>query len=1028
MFRIEFSDDLNKIQKGLNDQWMDKIIKKMPFPIAYPLHRAREEGYPWHQVLKDLLNAVLHYAALLAVSEYMASGEEPDFDINEVIQERIGRGISEGHWLSFIRICVKKRENKTKIPILSEVFFALEKENKVLLEDDEHDMKPRREGLLSTWIALRNKFIHGPELNDQAKKERIDKILSLVKSIIHFLEPLSEYHYCHRIKGKRFEGLFDLTGVEDFRELEFDGALGKSEGLLIIDQKKKEYLPLFPLYISYKGKKGIIKEDSEVYLINTIEKQKPSQYMSPPGNFVSPKEMKEHVIGYFNKKRIYEKRQDIELAEVYTKGLEKNRWIVEELVAQGLYIPDKYVEREEFARDIEAFLSSGKKAVIISGESGSGKTSSLIHWAGNMLQNNEMAFMIRCEGLPAAALNPDKLERTLSEELGYAGNFEEIIDWFDKKNKRFCLILEGMNEFVGPGKDLWRFFESINTLLSRYRDKKSLKILISTTSETVPHFLNEQKVLPESMAEEKELYFHGKEGDIYGFRKFSQEELQTVAKNYDVPYWAVEEVRKNKKIDLLNPRQFHIFAELFKTWTEEDIAEFKEKETHQKIVNEMLKYSGYKLADKHVSRVLKKDKKLLTILEEMARFMHKQKDLSPTWARYEEKNPKLALMLKENNWENLMQLKELQLIKEERISGSESIGDWKLSFRHDKVYDILTKRNKKKSIILREKAIVFLFLVYSIFISFITIKFNIEQTLSKKFIETTIEKRSKDLGMVSTQSLKIYKELLKYDAVQRKKLVNHMVISTLILVFMVYLFLFAISIIPDILLYFEKLFRKKRDYRIEYLIEDFKIARLKRGNKYFIFVIIFLFIGLILERTIIKNIPERKTIIFLIILLFVLSIPFLYKLFRDGNEFIRKSQSKTIFKYCTDKFALLRSLFFYFFGSFITGIFLISFYNFTGSIVPFKPLTPKIDYLNAENPAYSELLEKKWVSKDKIDKANEEIRKLEEKLFINQIKEIFLKNKINTIFFYMWLLISALLTIPIIHIFFLRRKLGTYFR
>jgi hypothetical protein len=690
--------------------------------------------------------------ALLAVSEYVASGEEPDFDINEVIQERIGRSISEGHWLSFIRICVKKRESKTKLPILNEIYHTLEEDNNIKLTDDEYNVKSGRLGLLSAWIKLRNMFVHGPELSEKSKKEKLSEILKLVKSVLYLLQPLSQYHYCHRIKGKTFAGFFDLTGVENFKELKFNEQLEQNQAVLIIEKKENQYLPLFPLYISYKGKKGIIIEDSEVYLINTIEKQKPSQYMSPAGSFASPKELKKHVVDYFNKKRIYEKRQDIELAEVYTKGSEKSQWIVEELAGQGLYIPGKYVEREEFERDIEVFLSSGKKAVIISGESGSGKTSSLLHWTKNMLLNNELAYVLRCEGLPAAAVNPDKLERTLTEELGYKGTLKEIINWFDRNNKRFCLIFEGMNEFVGPGKDLGRLFESINTMLSRYRDKKCLKILISTTSETVPYFLNERKVLPESMAEEKELYFHGKEGDIYGFRKFNEEELKVMAKNYDVPYWAVGEVRENKKIDLLNPRHFRIFAELFKTRTEEEIAELKEKESHQKIVNEMLKYSDYKLANKHINRVLRRDKKLLRILEEMARFMDKQKDLSPTWSQYEERNPKLALMLKENNWEKLRKLRELQLVKEERMTGEEGVGEWKLSFAHDKVYDFLTKKVEWKFFIYQIKIYASILLLAGMILFFLLERASSFEP-SENDIVRKIEMNTDSLGPVSGESI-----------------------------------------------------------------------------------------------------------------------------------------------------------------------------------------------------------------------------------------------------------------------------------
>jgi hypothetical protein len=111
------------------------------------------------------------------------------------------------------------------------------------------------------------------------------------------------------------------------------------------------------------------------------------------------------------------------------------------------------------------------------------------------------------------------------------------------------------------------------------------------------------------------------------------------------------------------------------------------------------------------------------------------------------------------------------------------------------------------------------------------------------------------------------------------------------------------------------------------------------------------------------------------------------------------------------------------------GIFFILLYNFSGSIIPFKPLTPKIDYLDAEDPSYAELIEKKWVRKDKIKEANEKIRKMEEEFFqSNSIKEYFIDNKLNIILLYLWITIIVFLTIPIIHILYLRKKLGPFFR
>jgi hypothetical protein len=171
MLRIDFPEDLKKTLEQLDDQWVEDVIKQLPFPIAYPLHRAKQEGYPWHQVLKDLLNAILQYLALLAVSEYIGSSDEPDDDINKEIQERIGRGISEGQWLSFVRICVKKRENQTKIPILTGIYHSLEETHQVKIHDEDFNINTDKIGLISAWIKLRNLSAHSRELSEKVQKD-----------------------------------------------------------------------------------------------------------------------------------------------------------------------------------------------------------------------------------------------------------------------------------------------------------------------------------------------------------------------------------------------------------------------------------------------------------------------------------------------------------------------------------------------------------------------------------------------------------------------------------------------------------------------------------------------------------------------------------------------------------------------------------------------------------------------------------------------------------------------------------------
>jgi hypothetical protein len=1025
MLRIDFPEDLKKTLEQLDDQWVEDVIKQLPFPIAYPLHRAKQEGYPWHQVLKDLLNAILQYLALLAVSEYIGSSDEPDDDINKEIQERIGRGISEGQWLSFVRICVKKRENQTKIPILTGIYHSLEETHQVKIHDEDFNINTDKIGLISAWIKLRNLSAHSRELSEKVQKERLNTILNLVKIVTYLLEPIGKYHYCQHLKGKNFAGIFDLIGVTGFKEVSLDIKLEEKQGCLIIDENKKAYLLLYPLYISYKNKKGILIEKNDVYLINTIEREKPSQYMSPSGNFIAPKEMKEPVINYFMGKRVYEKRQDKDLGKAYQHGQQVSQRIIEDLTRQGLYLPGKYVERETFKKDMEEFLSSGKKAVIISGESGSGKTSALIHFSRQILKKEELVLLVRCDGLPAAAVNPDKLERTLTEELEYKGKFEEIINWFEKEKKRFYLIFESLNEFVGPGKDLSRIFDSVNALLSRYKDKRCLQIIISTTSESAPYFLNQGNNLPDSMEEEKDRYYQGEAGYIYLFKKFSPDELKQAAARYDVPFWAVEEVSKNSKIDLMNPRQFRIFAELFHGKVGEEMAGLKKKEKYREIVKEIVKYSDYKLYHKHLNKVLERDKKLMGILEEMARFMDKQKDLSPTWRQYVEKNPQLARQLSENNWERLSRLKELQLVKEDRIAGSEGIGEWKLSFAHDKVYDFLTKKVDRKIFIHRLKIYGTLSILFGTILLLMLLNYK-SGAPSEIDIDNSVKWNTQHLGPVSHESIKAYKEFLIFEYVQDKKVFHQLLILTFILYF---LFLFGLFLFSTgefkIISLAEKLFGKKPDSRIKYMYRDFVVKRnIKMINKFLLSLFVILMSAIIYGRF-----TKSFTLLIIVALSFI-SISFLlFSTLRDFNVFIKNSRSKSLFLYQTDKSAVKTNTILFLYGTISTGLFMIILYS---SLYLLPRVFKKIDfdYLDGGNPGYGELIEKKWVSQELIDKKNDEIKKIEDRIMNSSrvIKDLTIRIKLKLFLLVFWIYYTIVFSIDIIHPFYLRKKLGPYFR
>jgi len=94
MTYLSLSAEATKRLRQLDDAWEEATIKKLPFPIAYVLTRVRQESVPWDILLKDALNVLLRYLAILGVSEYLLDGDSPDFDVNDDLKN-IGRVMSE---------------------------------------------------------------------------------------------------------------------------------------------------------------------------------------------------------------------------------------------------------------------------------------------------------------------------------------------------------------------------------------------------------------------------------------------------------------------------------------------------------------------------------------------------------------------------------------------------------------------------------------------------------------------------------------------------------------------------------------------------------------------------------------------------------------------------------------------------------------------------------------------------------------------------------------------------------------------
>ena len=83
MVRLTTSGEMDELTRRLDDAWELSVVAQLPFPLAFALNRIRQEEVAWEFLFKDGLHVLLKYLAHLGISEYLAEGDVPDFDVND---------------------------------------------------------------------------------------------------------------------------------------------------------------------------------------------------------------------------------------------------------------------------------------------------------------------------------------------------------------------------------------------------------------------------------------------------------------------------------------------------------------------------------------------------------------------------------------------------------------------------------------------------------------------------------------------------------------------------------------------------------------------------------------------------------------------------------------------------------------------------------------------------------------------------------------------------------------------------------
>ncbi|MFQ3660978.1 MAG: protein kinase [Chloroflexaceae bacterium] len=149
----------------------------------------------------------------------------------------------------------------------------------------------------------------------------------------------------------------------------------------------------------------------------------------------------------------------------------------------GPYAPHLYVARAEAEAHLGAFLAGASGALLLVGDSGTGKTCLLARWAEYLQEEGEAVLFYRCGGSLGA-----ELDREITRDLGreapeaLAHDLGQIGRLAAEAGRRLVLIFDGLNEYrsgAQAGPEI--LLKQIDALVGRIAGP-ALRVVISCNS------------------------------------------------------------------------------------------------------------------------------------------------------------------------------------------------------------------------------------------------------------------------------------------------------------------------------------------------------------------------------------------------------------------------------------------------------------------------------------------------------------------------------------------------------------------
>jgi len=682
MLELLLSSKTTERLARLDVAWEQDMLQRLPFPLAYAVNRMRQEDAPWDLLLKDALNTLLRYIALLGVSEYLASGDKPDHDVNDEVMN-LARPMSDGTWWKLAKACSHRRDPGRSLPELAAVVLRLDKAKDLAvgLRWDRYRLRSQPLGPIEALIFARNKFFaHGITPEPPVKAQASAQIRQLFRLVLDELAAIWSYDLCVPLPEGKTRQHYLLRGIGGFTKVTPPAGVSADQAYLRL--LNGSVLVLHPLTLgdptegAVRG--SLLDQTAELYLLNQIKLQKTMVpvYLGMAGDQPERRDLSASFDTLLNGKQVWAKRQDVPLERVLQYVAKKSRDSLEYFEWNNLYDPFRHVERPAVEGVVEQFIADdSSRLLFIAGESGSGKTATSIHVARRLLDDNVPVCVARAVELPTkVAGGVHRLEEWLCALHGYAGPFTKILEQATHgPSGRFVIILDGLNEFLSAGRDLEGLWRTINAFVDSHAGHKALKVVVTThiDGDSLNIYFPHSRV-PEFANHGLFRLVNGKPWMI--MPSLAPEEIGAMLRVYGMDPQAAATAQQLHGGKLANPNLLSRYAEGVLSG------------------NDLKEVGKDGITKRFVRKRVAKDKDLRKTLDRLVATLGKSKALEMTLDQIAKHDPGLATALTARNNRLLHRMRELGLVILNRGEDEEGQFTQSVALGDDSLFESLWQR------------------------------------------------------------------------------------------------------------------------------------------------------------------------------------------------------------------------------------------------------------------------------------------------------------------------------------------------